>query len=99
MVERILDLLFAELTEDKLAALVESELGKLKDRETGPPLIAQVFSGNIPNPAIISMVCSLVVKSASACKASSRDPLSPTLFLAALHDARSEEHTSELQSR
>lgn len=86
MVERIIDLLFDELTEEKLMALANSELGKLKDRETGPPLLAQVFSGNIPNPGIVSIVCGLLVKSASFCKASSRDPLSPTLFVASLHE-------------
>lgn len=86
MVGRILDLLFAELSAEKLAALANAELGRLKDRETGPPLLAQVFSGNIPNPGIVSIVCGLLVKSASFCKASSRDPLSPTLFVASLHE-------------
>jgi hypothetical protein len=86
MIERIVDLLFAELTEEKLGALVEAELGGWKDKETGPPLVAQVFSGNIPNPAVISLVCALLVKSASFCKLSSRDPLFPTLYLASLHE-------------
>jgi len=86
MVERIIDLLFRELTGAKLAGLVDSELGKWKDKQTGPPLIGQVFSGNIPNPAVVSIVCALLVKSASFCKASSRDPLFPSLFLASLHE-------------
>ena len=87
MTERIIDLLFAELTEEKLGALVEAELGKLKDKQHGPPLIAQIFSGNIPNAAVVSLVCGLLVKSASFCKASSRDPLFPMLYLASLHEA------------
>jgi len=86
MVERIIDMLFAELTEDKLGDHVESELGKLKDKETGPPLIAQIFSGNIPNSSVVSLVCGLLVKSANFCKASSRDPLFSTLYLASLHE-------------
>ena len=86
MVARILDLLFSELTEEKLSGLVELELGAIKDKETGPPLIAQIFSGNIPNPAIVSIVCGLLVKSASFCKASTKDPLSSLLYLASLHD-------------
>jgi hypothetical protein len=87
MTERIVELLFNELTEDKLGALVEAELGKLQDKETGPPLLAQIFSGNIPNPAVVSIVCGLLVKSASFCKASSRDPLFPSLYLASLYEA------------
>lgn len=86
MVERICDLLFAELTEDKLAALVRSELGAAQHRACGPPLLAQVFAGNIPNPAVVSMVCGLLVRSASFCKLSSRDPLFPALFHASLHE-------------
>lgn len=86
MLETIIDLLFAELTEDKLVALVDAELGKWKDDQCGVPLIAHIFSGNIPNPATVSVVCSLLVKSASFCKASSRDPLFPSLYLASLHE-------------
>ncbi|MSR64219.1 MAG: hypothetical protein EXS18_00370 [Verrucomicrobiae bacterium] len=86
MIEQIIDLLFGELTREKLTALVESELGDWKDNQTGPPLLAQVFSGNIPNPAVVSIVCGLLVRSPSFCKASSRDPLFPSLYLASLHE-------------
>lgn len=88
MAEALLDLLFKELTEKKLWQLLKAELrdplvldGFRKDplaqrhvRAQGPKQILHIFAGNVPNPAIVSFVCGMLVKSANVGKVSSKDP-------------------------
>ena len=87
MAEALLNALFRELTTPKLMRLLKSELrdplvldGFKRDpisgrshRAEGPRLITHIFSGNVPNPAILSFVLGMLVKSANLGKVSSED--------------------------
>jgi hypothetical protein len=94
----LLDSLFLELTEKKLMRLLRSELGDpavldrfraageggVATRARGPEVIFHVFAANIPNPAIVSFVLGMLVKSANAGKVSSRDPGILDIYLESL---------------
>ena len=87
MVEALLDALFRELTAPKLMRLLKSELrdplvldGFRPDpvsggshRAEGPRVITHIFSGNVPNPAIVSFILGMLVKSVNFGKVSSKD--------------------------
>ncbi len=87
MAEELLNALFRELTPPKLIQLLKSELrdplvldGFRRDpvsgrshRAEGPRLITHIFSGNVPNPAIVSFILGMLVKSANLGKVSSED--------------------------
>ncbi len=87
MAEALLNALFRELTPPKLLRLLKSELrdplvldGFRRDpisgrshRAEGPRLITHIFSGNVPNPAILSFILGMLVKSANLGKVSSKD--------------------------
>ncbi len=87
MAEKILDGLFSELTEKKLWAMLENELGEPEvldrfrsDRKNsrsvrafGPGTITHVFSANVPNPSVVSIVLGLLTKSFNVAKLSSED--------------------------
>ncbi len=98
MAERLLDSLFGELTEKKLLQLLRSEFRDYrvlddfrrdpvtgqKWHARGPRLIAHVFSGNVPNPAVQSLVFGMLLKSANIAKASSRDEGIADIYLGSL---------------
>ncbi len=88
MAQALLDSLFTELTEKKLWQLLKVELGDpltldgfRKDpltkkfvRAQGPKRIFHIFAGNVPNPAILSFIFGMIVKSVNVGKVSSKDP-------------------------
>ncbi len=87
MAEALLNALFRELTTPKLMRLLKSELrdplvldgfrrnpiSGRSHRAEGPRLITHIFSGNVPNPAIVSFIFGMLVKSANLGKVSSED--------------------------
>src|SRR3989338_7012928 len=87
MAEALLDSLFKELTESKLLKLLKHEfrnplvlddfhqnkISRAWHRAHGPSVITHIFSGNVPNPAIVSLVFGMLVKSINLAKVSSRD--------------------------
>ena len=104
MAEALLDALFAELTAPKLIQLLKSEIkdplvldGFRRDpvsgnfhRANGPRLITHIFSGNVPNPAIVSFILGMLVKSTNVGKVSSEDLGFLDIYLQSLmsHDKR-----------
>jgi hypothetical protein len=98
MAEALIDGLFRELTEKKLLGLLRSEFGdpRLLDefrpdrtnkrwvRARGPKLILHIFAGNVPNPAILSFIFGMLLKSRNAGKVSSEDPGFLDIYLASL---------------
>ena len=104
MAEVLLDALFIELSETKLRRLLKAELGdplllngfrydpvtRARRRALGPPLAAHIFSGNVPNPAIISFILGMLLKSANIGKVSSKNEGFLDVFLESLrsHDAK-----------
>ncbi len=87
MSHELLDALFSELTQPKLIKLLKSELkdplaldrfqkdaltGKWQ-RARGPRIITHIFSGNVPNPSIISFILGMLVKSVNIGKLSHKD--------------------------
>jgi hypothetical protein len=85
--EALLDALFGELTAAKLKKLLRTEFrdprvldgfrrdsaAGCRQRARGPNLITHVFSGNVPNPSVISLILGMLVKSANIAKTSSED--------------------------
>lgn len=98
MGEEILDDLFSELTEKKLWALLEDELGNpevldrfcednknfRRVRAFGPEMITHIFSANAPNPSVVSIVLGLLVKSTHVAKISREDSGLLTIYLRSL---------------
>lgn len=102
--ERGLGAFFAELTGDKLRALVLQEFGHARrldgfcasaaERETslsalalGPELLVHVAPGNIPSPALMSIVLGLLVRSAQFVKCARGTSLIPRLFAHSIYEA------------
>jgi len=87
MSHKLLDSLFKELTTLKLIGLLKAEFkdplvldGFRRDAKTstwhraqGPRVITHIFSGNVPNPSIVSFVLGMLVKSKNVGKVSSKD--------------------------
>lgn len=87
MAEALLDALFQELTTPKLFQLLKFEIGDPKvlddfkknpltgfqHRAQGPKLITHIFSGNMPNPSIVSFILGMLVKSVNVGKLSRLD--------------------------
>ena len=102
MVAQLLNALFRELTKPKLLKLLKAELvdpnvldkfqsdglTEKKQRAYGPRVITHIFSGNVPNPAIISFILGMLAKSVNLGKASSKDEGVLDIYLASLkvHD-------------
>ena len=98
MADQLLDSLFQELTQAKLLKLLKAELGdpkvldgfrrdKLAGRSQtarGPKVITHIFSGNIPNPAVMSFVLGMLVKSVNIGKTSSKDEGILNIYLESL---------------
>jgi len=99
MVRHTLPLIFQEYRAEKLAALLQNELGDLavldnfvpaaggQRRAYGPALITQVLAGNLPGVGLDSVIFSLLVKSAILVKTSSSARCLPTLFADSLASA------------
>ncbi len=100
MAEALLDSLFKELTAKKLTQLLASELkdplaldGFRKDpitkrlvRARGPRLITHIFAGNVPNPAILSFIFGMLLKSRNVGKLSSEDSGFLAIYLESLKE-------------
>jgi hypothetical protein len=98
MAEALIDGLFRELTEKKLRGLLKTELGdpraldqfrpdranKRWVRARGPNLILHIFAGNVPNPAILSFIFGMLLKSTNIGKVSSEDPGFLDIYLTSL---------------
>lgn len=92
MICHTLPLIFQEYRAERLADLLRDELGdpNALDRFVavpsgqrkayGPTLITQVLAGNLPGAGLDGVIFALMVKSATLVKASSSEPLLPTLF-------------------
>lgn len=88
MAEEIVTGIFSALSCRNLERLLEFELGssealdgwfydartQCRHRATGPRLITHIFAGNVPQPAIHSLVFGLLLKSANILKVSAEDP-------------------------
>ncbi len=87
MSNELLDALFQELTQAKLLKLLKVELkdplfldqfrrepltGQWQ-RARGPRVITHIFSGNVPNPSVVSFILGMLVKSVNLGKVSSKD--------------------------
>ncbi len=98
MAGAMLDALFKELRYPKLMKLLKSELRDprvldefRKDpvgghwvRARGPGRILHILSGNVPQPAIMSFILGMLVKSRNIGKVSSRDPGFLDIYLESL---------------
>ncbi len=87
MAQFILDDCFSQLTSQSLLQLLEEELGdplvldafrpkrhgRGVTRAYGPRIITHILPGNVPSISVISLVCALLVKSASIAKISGKD--------------------------
>ncbi len=83
----LLDSLFSELTTPKLRGLLKAEFKdprvldgfrrdprtRTRHRARGPRVITHIFSGNVPNPSIVSFILGMLAKSVNIGKVSSRD--------------------------
>lgn len=100
-VERGLDALFGELTEENLRALIIQDLAHPRRLDAmttspgeshrsalawGPELLVHIAAGNIPNPSIVSMVLGLLMRSAQFVKCAAGTALFPRLFAHSLYE-------------
>ena len=67
-----------------LDGLAKSESGKSK--AFGPELIVSILAGNVPGPQILTIVNSLLLKSAVLCKPPTEEPLLTALYAQSLAD-------------
>ncbi len=102
MQPELLDSLFGELTSQKLKTLLKAELRlpkaldqfvrdpltKTYVRARGPRQITHIFSSNAPNPAVLSFIFGIILRSRNIGKVSRRDPGILDLYLGSLkkHD-------------
>jgi hypothetical protein len=100
MVRHGLDTLLQAFRKDALWRLLQAEFGDPyvldtfrprphaggSTRAYGPRLITHVFSGNVPGLPAWSLICALLVKSASLGKSASEEPLFAALFARSLWD-------------
>lgn len=92
MIRHTLPLVFQEYRGEKLATLIQEELGSLQvldsfaaingklRRAYGPALTTQVLAGNLPGAGLDSVIFSLLVKSATLAKTASQTSILPLLF-------------------
>lgn len=100
MIEESLDLIAKAFKKEELMTLIKSQFGDpllidefrwMKDancyrRAFGPSLITHIFSGNVAGLPAQSLICALLIKSASLGKTASEEPLFPILFARSLFD-------------
>lgn len=79
---------FEGVNRSTLTAWVYGELEGMGEWGNGrmgaPRVVTHIFSGNLPNAAIQSLLSGLLVKAANVCKCASGDPLLPKLFAESL---------------
>jgi hypothetical protein len=100
--ERGLDNFFKQLTRENFRALVAQEFGDATDASTGrseaggapkgrfwrgPEFQVHIGAGNIPNPAILSVILGLLTRSAQFLKCASGSSFLPRLFAHSIYDA------------
>lgn len=100
--ERGLDNFFRQLTRENFRALISAELGNATDASSGrlesgvspgggfwrgPDFQVHIGAGNIPNPAIMSLILGLLTRSAQFLKCASGCSFLPRLFAHSLYDA------------
>lgn len=99
--ERGLDKFFKQLTRENFRALIAQELGDAADVTTGkleagvtpksrfwrgPEFQVHIGAGNIPNPALTSLIFGLLTRSAQFLKCASGSSFLPRLFAHSLYD-------------
>jgi Acyl-CoA reductase (LuxC) len=100
--ERGLDKFFKQLTRENFRALISQELGDAMDASSGkleagaaanarfwrgPEFQVHIGAGNIPNPAIMSLILGLLTRSAQFLKCASGTSFLPRLFAHSIYDA------------
>jgi hypothetical protein len=98
MISANLDSLMDSFRMDKLYKMLQSELGNPdyldgfaksisgKSKVFGPRLSVYILSGNVLGPKVISVVYSLIVKSAAFFKSPYEEPVFTSLFIRAISD-------------
>jgi hypothetical protein len=85
---------FEGVTRSTLTAWVYGELEGMGEWGNGrmgaPRVVTHIFSGNLPNAALQSLLSGLLVKAANVCKCASGDPLLPRLFVESLMEMDAE---------
>jgi hypothetical protein len=99
--ERGLDKFFKQLTRENFRALIAQELGDATDATTGkldtgtmpkgrfwrgPEFQVHIGAGNIPNPAIMSLIFGLLTRSAQFFKCASGSSFLPRLFAHSIYE-------------
>lgn len=80
------DLGHAQRLDEFAASPSEQKLGRLA-LAVGPELLVHIAAGNLPSPALMSIVLGLLVRSAQFVKCASGAALLPRLFAHSLYDA------------
>ena len=101
-VERGLNNFFGQLTRENFRALIAQELGDAMDASTGrleagvapkgrlwrgPEFQVHIGAGNVPNPAMMSLIFGLLTRSAQFFKCASGSSFLPRLFAHSIYDA------------
>ena len=71
---------------DGFVAGREEQFTQRASQARGPELLAHIAAGNVPNPALLSMVLGLLVRSAQFVKCASGTALIPRLFAHSLYE-------------
>ncbi len=82
----IQDLGQVQRLDEPVASAEEAQLGQAA-MACGPELLAHITAGNLPNPALMSIVLGLLVRSAQFVKCARGTSLLPRLFAHSLYDA------------
>ncbi len=72
---------------DELSASESERRGNRSSLATAPALLAHIAAGNLPNPALTSMVLGVLLRSAQFVKCASGAALLPRLFAHSLYEA------------
>ncbi len=72
---------------DQMVATPAEEKARLAAMATGPELLVHIAPGNVPNPALMSIVLGVLARSAQFVKCARHAALLPRLFAHSLYDA------------
>ena len=72
---------------DQMVATPAEEKARLAAMASGPELLAHIAPGNVPNPALMSMVMGALARSAQFVKCARRAAFLPRLFAHSIYDA------------
>jgi hypothetical protein len=72
---------------DQMVATPAEEKARLAAMASGPELLAHIAPGNVPNPALMSMVLGALARSAQFVKCARRAAFLPRLFAHSIYDA------------